>query len=556
MFCFQCEQTEHGTGCTTVGVCGKTPEVAIMQDNLIACIKDLSHWAMHAQRLGIDTSKGDKLVLPTLFSTLTNVNFDDDKIEGYAKQVLAARDEIKAAVKKAEPSVEDAVFGLPDNANQFGREQMLELGREHGVLARQAELGATVSGLQELIVYGMKGLAAYATHARELGKEDPEVYQFVYRAMDRLANNCKDVDELIGLVLATGECNTKVLGMLDNGHTSRYGHPTPTQVNMSPVEGKCILVSGHDLTDLEALLEQTKGTGINVYSHGEIMPAHGYPELKKNFPHFVGHYGGPWQLQKFDFARFPGPIVMTTNCLIEPRKTYANRLFTCNFTGWPGVTAVEGKDFSKVIESAKAEKGFTETKPPKYETVGFAHGVVGSVLPSVLDAAKGGDLERIFVIGGCDGSEGERNYYTDLAVNLPDTSMILTLGCGKFRVMGKKDYGTVRNTELPRYLDMGQCNDSYSAVVVASELAKALDCGLNDLPLTIVLSWFEQKAVAVLLSLLHLGVKDIHIGPVLPAFISPEVLAVLVEKFSLHPIDASRGAEDAKMFMTGKHSVA
>jgi hydroxylamine reductase len=347
------------------------------------------------------------------------------------------------------------------------------------------------------------------------------------------------VGALVGATLGVGGTNLSVLKMLDEAHTSTFGDPVPTPVNLSEVEGKCILVSGHDLSDLAAILEQTAGKGINVFTHGEMMPAHSYPGLKEKYPHLAGHYGGPWQLQNFDFAKFPGPICMTTNCLMQPRERYKGRLFTIGATGWPGVQHIADGDYSEVIASALAEKGFTKTAEPKYHLTGFGHKTVLSVADKVIGAATAGDLKRIVLIGGCDGTEGERSYYTQLADGLPDESLILTLGCGKYRLLGRKDYGVVPNTEIPRLLDMGQCNDSYSAVVVASALAEALDTDINSLPLSIVLSWFEQKAVAVLLTLLHLGVRDIRIGPALPAFVTPGTLQLLVDNFNLMAIDTS-----------------
>eukprot|EP00455_Lapot_gusevi_P022731 TRINITY_DN2368_c0_g1_i7.p1 TRINITY_DN2368_c0_g1~~TRINITY_DN2368_c0_g1_i7.p1 ORF type:complete len:425 (-),score=190.83 TRINITY_DN2368_c0_g1_i7:303-1427(-) len=361
-------------------------------------------------------------------------------------------------------------------------------------------------------------------------------------------SDAETMNKLVGLTLGVGKTNVTVMQMLDAGHTGRFGHPVPTQVRTTPVQGKSILVSGHDLRDLEALLEATKDQGINIYTHGEMLPAHGYPGLKK-YPHLAGHYGGPWQLQKLEFAQFPGPILMTTNCIIEPRKSYKDRIFTTNAVGWPGVRHLEHHDFGTLIEYAKHSEGFEKTDPEtKPLTVGFHHNTILSVADQVLGAVHGGKLRHVFLIGGCDGSEGERSYYSKLAKGLPSDTLVLTLGCGKYR-FNKHEFGNLPGTGLPRLLDMGQCNDAYGAVVVASTLAKALNCGVNDLPLSLALSWFEQKAVAVLLSLLHLGVKRIRIGPALPAFLTPNVLELLIKTFDLKAANIQNVEQDIELML-------
>jgi len=559
VFCFQCEQTEKGTGCTAIGVCGKDPATAALQDCLVFALKGLSEYAHAAREAGApENEAANTHTLRAMFSTLTNVNFDPARMCEYIGETIALRDERRTALQTAtgSPDIEGASPAASWTARDYAdEEELAAAGRMVGVLAQREEFGEDIGGLRELVVYGIKGTAAYAAHAMELGKEDPEIYSFVHSALAQLAQGENTVDGLLGLTLATGGANLKALTALDSAHTERFGDPEPTVVNHAPVEGKCILVSGHDMADLEAILEQTAGKGINVYTHGELLPAHSYPVMKEKYPHLVGNYGAAWQLQKFEFGKFPGPIVVTTNCLVEPRKSYEDHIYTTGVTGFPGVKHVTGRDYSAVVEQALEMPGFASTKPPKEILAGFGHKAVLGVAGDVLGAVSEGNLKQLVLIGGCDGSEGERSYYTKLAAALPDESMILTLGCGKYRIIGRKDYGTVPNTGLPRVIDMGQCNDSYSAVVVALELAKALDTDVNSLPLSIALSWFEQKAVAVLLTLLHLGVKDIHIGPNLPAFITAPVLGQLVDAFGLVPIgDPKQAAADAEKFM--KHNMA
>lgn len=554
MFCFQCEQTEGAKGCRTIGVCGKTPEVAHLQDATVHALKALSAVAHAARNAGMKGDpEVDRTLLHVMFATLTNVNFDADYFVREIPRVLALRDGLLAkyrahcAATGRKPEAIPLVDWAPASNSQADLEAA---GIAVGVIERRAVIGEEASGLSELITYGLKGACAYACHALEAGREADEVYARLHKSMAVLASNETDLGKLVGEAMYVGETSVKVLATLDAAHSDRFGAPTPTPVNHSPVAGKCILISGHDLVDLEALLKQTEGTGINVYTHGEMLPAHGYPGLKK-YKHLVGNYGGAWQLQRMEYGAFPGPIIQSTNCIMEPRTTYKSRIFTTNSTGWPGVTHIEGRDFSKVIETAKAMPGFKETKPPKNILTGFGHSSVLSVAPAVLDAAKKGVLERIVLIGGCDGSEIDRSYYTRLATNLPQSAAILTLGCAKYRILGKKDYGTVGGVEggIPRVLDMGQCNDSYSAVVVAQALAKALGTDVNSLPLSIVLSWLEQKAAAVLLACLHLGIKNIRIGPELPAFVTPKTLAFLQANFGLQHINMSHPDGDVASVM-------
>ncbi|MCA9027962.1 MAG: hydroxylamine reductase [Planctomycetaceae bacterium] len=396
-----------------------------------------------------------------------------------------------------------------------------------------------MQSLQEILLYGVKGMAAYANHARRLGKTDENVSAFIEEALFATVTNVNfDMESLLELVLECGRQNIRVMEMLDEGHRERLGTPEPTTVYEGTKAGPGILVTGHDLVDLQELLEQSAGQGVNVYTHGEMLPAHSYPELKK-YPHLAGHYGGPWQNQQWEFPLFSGPILATTNCVLIPPDTYSHRLFTTRITAVPGGTRLKDSDFSSVIEMAKQCDPLPENKV-RESTIGFHHSVILGLAEQVVDAVKSGDLKRFYLIGGCDGAEAGRNYYTQLAEAAPQESVILTLGCGKYRIRNH-DYGTVAG--LPRFLDMGQCNDAYGAVQVALALSKAFDCGVNDLPLEIVLSWFEQKAVAVLLSLLALDVKGIRVGPVPPAFVSPNVFKVLQDRFDLKLIEASVPAE-------------
>lgn len=528
MFCYQCEQTARGTGCQTVGVCGKSPEVAVLQDLLLEATKKVAHYAHRAGKQGVRDAEVDGFVLDALFTTVTNVNFDAERVEA---MIEAAAQMIERARRLcgSDGADGDAQPHWVPAADRSGR---LAQGEAAGILPRTRALGADVTSLQELITYGLKGAAAYASHARTLGREDPAVYAFLHAALDALDRPETDISALLALALKCGEVGLRVLELLDGANTGAYGTPVPTPVLMGHVPGKAILVSGHDLADLEALLEQTAGTGINVYTHGEMLPAHGYPELKRH-PHLAGHYGGAWMLQRREFDEFPGAILMTTNCIQDPAPTYKARLFTSGLVAWPGVSHIADRTFAPVIEAALAAPGFADASPVRQHTTGFGHGAVLSVAGPVVDAVKSGAVRRFVLIGGCDGAETGRNYYTELAERLPSDSIVLTLGCGKFRVVGS-DLGTVAG--LPRLLDMGQCNDAFSAIKVAGALADAFGCGVNDLPLSLVISWYEQKAVLVLLTLLHLGIRNIRLGPKLPAFVTPAVLGVLVEKFGVRPI--------------------
>ena len=542
MFCYQCEQTSKGTGCQQIGVCGKEPETAALQDLLVHATKGLSMYAHRAAQLGARDARVDRAMLEGLFATVTNVDFDPARIEEHLAQIAAARDKARglyeAACAKAGKTPEK-LLGPAAWQPAADRAGLVRQGEEVGVPRFQATLGTDIAGLLELTLYGLKGAAAYADHALVLGYEDAALYAQFHEALDFLAGQPTNVDAILGWVLKAGELNLKVMELLDRANTETYGHPEPTVVNVRPVKGKAILVSGHDLKDLEDLLKQSEGKGVNVYTHGEMLPCLAYPGLKK-YKHLVGNYGGAWQNQAAEFDAFPGSILMTTNCIQSPRETYKGRIFTSGLVAWPGVQHVGGapgapgrRDFTPVIEAALAAPGFMADAPPKTITIGFGRNAVLGVADKVIDAVKQGKIRHFFLVGGCDGAKAGRNYFTELTQKLPDDCVILTLACGKYR-FNKLEFGDIGG--IPRLLDIGQCNDAYSAIQIAVALAGAFNCGVNDLPLSMVLSWYEQKAVAVLLSLLHLGIKNIRLGPSLPAFVTPSVLGVLVEKFAIKPI--------------------
>ena len=540
MFCFQCEQTAMGTGCTRAGVCGKDEITARLQDLLVYVTKGISMYGDRARCLGAISREVDVFTIEALFTTVTNVDFDPERVAEFIHKAAQIRDEAKAlyeeACRKADQSPErlDGPAALVPAGDIDG---LVAQAVEIGILTRKDSLGEDITSLQEIITYGLKGAAAYADHAQVLGKEDPAVYGVFHEGLNLLTKPNPTVDELLATALNVGELNLKVMELLDAANTGAYGQPVPTQVRITPVKGKAIVVSGHDLRDLEMLLKQTQGKGISIYTHGEMLPAHGYPKLKA-YKHLVGNYGGAWQDQVREFDEFPGAILMTTNCIQKPRESYKGRIFTTGLVAMPGVTHIGAadrgdKDFSPVIEAALAAPGFTEDGEEKYITVGFGHDAVMSVAGPVIDAVKSGAIKHFFLIGGCDGAKPGRNYYTDFAQLVPKDCVILTLACGKYR-FNKLDFGTIGG--IPRLIDIGQCNDSYSAIQIALALAKAFGVGVNDLPLSLILSWYEQKAVAILLTLLHLGIKNIKLGPSLPAFVTPGVLQVLVDNFNIAPV--------------------
>ncbi len=550
MFCYQCEQTAKGTGCTVLGVCGKEPTTAALQDLLVYALKDLSRYANRARQLGSVDKAVNVFTVKAMFSTLTNVDFDPARFQGFLKEAASVKERAKslyeAACKRSGKKAEQLPCETRWWTNLDDLDALVETSTLVGVQDKINELGPDVAGLQELIVYGLKGLAAYADHAQILGKEDDAVYAFIHKTLDRLTQKPTDIGELLQTALSVGEVNLKAMELLDAGNTGTYGHPEPTQVRITPVKGKCIVVSGHDLKDLELLLKQTEGKGINVYTHGEMLPCNAYPGLKK-YKHLVGNYGGAWQDQRNEFDAFPGAILMTTNCLQKPKDSYKSRIFTSGVVGWADVTHISNRDFTPVIKAALAALGFTEDVPAKSITIGFARNTVMSVAGKVIDAVKAGKIRHFFLIGGCDGAKPGRNYFTEFAQKVPNDCVILTLACGKYR-FNKLDFGAIDG--IPRLLDCGQCNDAYSAIQIAVALAGAFKCGVNDLPLSLVLSWYEQKAVVILLTLLHLGIKNIKLGPSLPAFVSPAALNVLVEKFNIAPVGSVD--EDLKTILGAK----
>jgi hydroxylamine reductase len=536
MFCYQCEQTAKGTGCTVQGVCGKEPQTAALQDLLLFAVKDVSRYVHRAYQLGARDRDIDVFTLETLFSTLTNVNFDTERFRQLLKEAARVREKARKlyenAAKEAGQKPEMLATGVAWWEETDDIDELVRKGQAVSVQSRIDKYGEDAAGLQELITYGLKGAAAYLDHARILGKEDNSVYTSFYEMLNYLSENPTDTSELLQRALKCGEINLKAMELLDSANTGDYGHPEPTKVRITPIKGKCIVISGHDLKDLEELLKQTQGRGINVYTHGEMLPCNAYPKLKK-YKHLVGNYGGAWQEQRKEFDEIPGAILMTTNCLQKPKDNYKNRIFTSGVVGYPGVVHIANRDFAPVIEVALAQPGFTEDAPEKFIMIGFARNTVLGVADKVMQLVKDGKIRRFFLIGGCDGAKPGRNYYTEFAGKVPSDCVILTLACGKYR-FNKLQFGTIDG--IPRLLDCGQCNDAYSAIQIAVALANAFKCGVNDLPLSLVLSWFEQKAVAILLTLLHLGIRDIRIGPSLPAFISPAVLNILVDKYDIKPI--------------------
>ncbi|MBW1970695.1 MAG: hydroxylamine reductase [Deltaproteobacteria bacterium] len=526
MFCFQCEQTSKGEGCTKIGVCGKKPEVAALQDLLIYAVKGLSLVAVEARKAGIRDPEIDHFACEAIFSTLTNVDFDPDRFVQLIHQTVKFRDELKAKVTG------DSFPEGPANFTPGSTlTDLVAQGETVGVKS-DPDIDPDILSLRELLIYGLKGVAAYADHAKILGKTDKRVFDFIHEAMAATLNKDLGADDYVGLVLKCGEVNLIAMEILDAANTGTYGHPVPTSVPLGTKKGKAILVSGHDLKDLEDILKQTQGKGINVYTHGEMLPCHGYPELKK-YDHFYGHYGTAWQNQAKEFDAFPGAILMTTNCIQKPRDSYNDKIFTTGLVGWPGVAHIADKNFAPVIEKALDLPGFAEDTEGKSVMVGFARNAVMGVAGTVIEAVKNKAIRHFFLVAGCDGAKPGRNYYTEFVEKVPEDCVVLTLACGKFRFFDQ-DLGDIGG--IPRLLDVGQCNDAYSAVQIALALANAFECEVNDLPLSMVLSWYEQKACAILLSLLYLGIKDIRLGPSLPAFISPNILNVLVEKFNIMPI--------------------
>lgn len=525
MYCNQCEQTLKSVACTKQGICGKKEIVAHTQDQLIYALRTLARIMLEAREQGVQRQDVDDFLLAGLFSTLTNVNFDETVLEEHIKTAVRLREELHLEAQHLPVDIEDWAV---KNAIAKGVEHIKahECGIEH------FHHNENVRSALQTILFSLKGVAAYGHHAAVLGERDPDMVRDICNLLVAGIIDGKEysLEEWLGLVLTTGTINIRAMQLLDSANTTTYGDPVPTTVSLGAKKGKCILVSGHDLKDLYDLLVQTEGTGIHVYTHGEMLPAHAYPKLHA-FSHFAGHFGTAWQNQHKELPDFPGPVLFTTNCIQDP-KNYADKVFTTGLVGWPNVTHCPHGDFSQLIAKAKEMQGFEEDVEGQNVWVGFGRKTLLDLAPEILEAVKEGAVKHIFLVGGCDGAKPGRNYYTEFVEKTPQDSLVLTLACGKFRFFDKK-LGFIG--KFPRLLDVGQCNDAYSAVCIALELAKACDCSVNDLPLSLVLSWYEQKAVAILLSLLALGVKNIYLGPSLPAFITPDILAVLVEKYHIMP---------------------
>ncbi|MGB3510634.1 MAG: hydroxylamine reductase [Microcoleaceae cyanobacterium] len=536
MFCEQCEQTASGQGCHQWGACGKGPELNAVQDLLIYCLRGLAEVRLQAKQLNIPTREIDVFICESIFATMTNVNFNKKSFAEYIKQAIAHRENLKTQIQQTNTSIE--WFPLANYQPDYNESLSLQGQNASLKLIAQADNNVDIFSLKLTVIYGIKGAASYTFHAMELGEEDEKIYDFIAETLVALDNPDLTLDDWVNLALKVGEINFKAMELLDAGHTKTYGHPVPTSVPLNPRKGKAILVSGHDIRQIAAILKHTANTGITVYTHGELLPAHGYPLLKQQYPHFYGHYGTAWQNQTKDFAKFPGAIVVTTNCLMPPHENYEDKLFSIGPVGYPGITHLDATadgipDFTPVIEKALSMSGFTEDGEAKQVMVGFARNTVLNVADTVVDAVKQGKIRHFFLVGGCDGAKPDRNYYTEFVEKVPEDCVVLTLACGKFRFFDKQ-MGMIG--EIPRLMDVGQCNDAYSAIQIALGLAKAFDVGVNELPLSMILSWYEQKAVAVLLTLLYLGIKDIRLGPTLPAFISPNVFELLRQKYNLQAI--------------------
>lgn len=532
MFCYQCEQTAGGKGCTKLGVCGKTPEIANLQDLLIYQLKGISFYARHILDSGLNVDKSVvSFIENCLFTTLTNVNFNVDDHVHLLKQSQDIKNNLKNIVGTTDYITPSAAYELPETKADMLRDAPMA-----GIMYDKT-LDSDIRSLRQTILYGLKGISAYGHQARELSYYSDNVDNFYIIALEAITDNTLTVEELIRLTLKTGDMAIEIMKKLDEANTTIYGNPSPHTVNVHIKKGPFIIVSGHDLKDLEMLLKQTEGLGINIYTHGEMLPSHGYEGLKK-YKHLAGNFGGAWQDQQKQFDNLPGCILMTTNCLMRPRDTYKDRIYSTNVVGWDGIKYIEKKpdgekDFSEIIKQSLELGGFTEDQEVKEILVGFGHEAALSHAGELVEAVKSKQIRHFFLIGGCDGARPGRSYFTDFATMVPDDCMILTLACGKYR-FNKLDFGTVAG--LPRLLDIGQCNDVYSAILIANALADAFDTDVNGLPLSLIVSWYEQKAVADLLALLSLGIKNIYLGPTLPAFLSPNVLQYLVDTFQLRLI--------------------
>lgn len=532
MFCYQCEQTAGGKGCTKLGVCGKTPEIANLQDLLIYQLKGISFYARHILDSGLNIDKSVvSFIENCLFTTLTNVNFNVDDHVHLLKQSQDIKNNLKNIVGTTDYITPSAAYELPETKADMLRDAPMA-----GIMYDKT-LDPDIRSLRQTILYGLKGISAYGHQARELSYYSDNVDNFYIIALEAITDNTLTVEELIRLTLKTGDMAIEIMKKLDEANTTIYGNPSPHSVNVHIKKGPFIIVSGYDLKDLEMLLKQTEGLGINIYTHGEMLPSHGYEGLKK-YKHLAGNFGGAWQDQQKQFDNLPGCILMTTNCLMRPRDTYKDRIYSTNVVGWDGIKYIKKKpdgekDFSEIIKQSLELGGFTEDQEVKEILVGFGHEAALSHAGELVEAVKSKQIRHFFLIGGCDGARPGRSYFTDFATMVPDDCMILTLACGKYR-FNKLDFGTVAG--LPRLLDIGQCNDVYSAILIANALADAFGTDVNGLPLSLIVSWYEQKAVADLLALLSLGIKNIYLGPTLPAFLSPNVLQYLVDTFQLRLI--------------------
>jgi len=542
MFCYQCQEAAGGTGCTKIGVCGKPVDVANLQDLLLFVLKGVAYYNQEARKHGLNEASTDQVILDGLFATITNANFDKDAFVAKINETLSARNAVKAKLVAKGITLADS---LHESATWEGTPASYEAkAATVGILATENE---DVRSLRELITYGLKGMAAYGMHALHLNKENQEINAFIEEALVALTDDTLGADELVALTLKTGDFGVKVMALLDEANTSRYGNPEITEVNLGTRNNPAILITGHDLNDLEMLLEQTKGTGVDVYTHSEMLPANYYPEFKK-YDNLVGNYGNAWWKQKEEFGTFNGPILFTTNCIVPPKGEVANRIFTTGSSGYPGCTHIEAvggkKDFSAIIEMAKKLPAPTQIEEGKI-VGGFAHAQVFALADKVVDAVKTGAIKQFFVMAGCDGRMKSRDYYTEFAQELPKDTVILTAGCAKYKY-NKLDLGDIGG--IPRVLDAGQCNDSYSLAVIALKLKEVFELeDINELPISYNIAWYEQKAVIVLLALLALGVKNIHLGPTLPAFLSPNVAKVLVDTFGIAGIGEVQ--DDIKMFL-------
>ena len=541
MFCYQCEQTAKGTGCTVQGVCGKPPEVAALQDLLLYNLMGLAQVAVEGRKVGVSDKDVNVFTVKAAFSTLTNVDFDPARFVELINGAVKNREMLKEKVKSAGGHTD-----WPEGPAMFHPEpalvDLVKQGEGVGLKSYPGD-NPDILSLKHTVLFGIKGVSAYADHALILDQEDETVYAFVHEGLSAIQRDDLSLDEWVGITLDCGKAALRAMELLDAGNTSLYGHPVPTKVPLGHKKGKGILVSGHDLRDLEALLKQTEGKGINIYTHGEMLPTHGYPKLKQ-YKHFYGQFGTAWQKQLKEFADFPGSVLMTTNCIQRPSKKYEENLFTSGMVGWPGIPHISDLNFKPVIDRVLALPGFQEDETGPEVTVGFARNAVLGVADKVIEAVKSGAIRHFFLVAGCDGTKPGRNYYTEFVEKVPKDCIVLTLACGKYRFFDK-DLGDIGG--IPRLLDVGQCNDAYSAVQIASALAEAFDTEVNDLPLSLIISWYEQKAVCVLLALLHLGIKGIRLGPSLPAFLTPNVLDTLVKTFGIQPI--STPDEDLKAIL-------